>query len=186
MSRLRTSTRVGFTLSALAFPALATVALSAVMLVRADVAVAQGHRPVPYPSRQIRCESDAHRHTYCRTYASGRVRLERRLSKAPCREYYTWGADRDGGGVWVREGCRGIFTVVPWDEPGYGYGPDREFRVTCTSDRFKPKYCPVRRLSQVRLERRLSDAPCRQYDTWGADGGGIWVDRGCAAIFVVR
>ena len=35
------------------------------------------------------------------------------------------------------------------------------------------------------LERRLSDAPCRRYDTWGSDGGGIWVDRGCQAIFTV-
>ena len=40
--------------------------------------------------------------------------------------------------------------------------------------------------SIYQLERRLSDAPCRRYDTWGSDGGGIWVDRGCAAIFTVR
>jgi hypothetical protein len=165
------------------------------ILALAGAVGAQGYRPPPYPARQIRCESEAHRHTYCRTYAHGRVRLERRLSKAPCREYDTWGADRDGGGLWVREGCRALFTVIPWGGgPGPGYGPGYGgpgrpgggYRITCKSDRFRPEYCPLRRWGRVRLERRLSDAPCRQYDTWGADGGGIWVDRGCAAVFSVR
>jgi Protein of unknown function (DUF3011) len=154
-----------------------------------DVVGAQGYRPPPYPSRRIRCESESRRHTYCRTYAHGEVRLERRLSKSPCREYDTWGADRDGGGLWVRDGCRAEFVVLPWGGgPGYGSDPrpDREYRLTCKSDRFRPAYCPLRRWGRVRLEQGLSDAPCRQYDTWGVDGGGIWVDRGCAATFSVR
>jgi hypothetical protein len=37
--------------------------------------------------------------------------LERKLSDAPCREYETWGADRDGGGVWVDQGCSGEFSI---------------------------------------------------------------------------
>ena len=162
------------------------------LLALVDEARAQGYRPPVYPARTIRCESEAHRHTYCRTYAQGRVRLERRLSKAPCREYDTWGADRDGGGVWVRENCRADFSVVPWGNgpirpgPGPGAGPVGVYRITCKSDRFRPRYCPMRPWGVVRLERRLSDAPCRQYDTWGTDGGGIWVDRGCAAVFSVR
>lgn len=166
--------------------ALLTVALSILPLVLAGAAEAQSYRPPPYPARQIRCESESHRHTYCRTYAHGRVRLEHRLSKAPCREYDTWGADRDGGGLWVREGCRAVFTVIPWDDRDQRPGPGRGYRITCRSDRFRPAYCPLRRYGRVRLEKRLSDAPCRQYDTWGADGGGIWVDRGCAAVFSVR
>ncbi len=166
--------------------ALLTVALSILPLVLASAAEAQSYRPPPYPARQIRCESESHRHTYCRTYAHGRVRLEHRLSKAPCREYDTWGADRDGGGLWVREGCRAVFTVLPWDDLDHRPGPGRGYRITCKSDRFRPAYCPLRRYGRVRLEKRLSDAPCRQYDTWGADGGGIWVDRGCAAVFSVR
>ena len=154
-------------------------------LAAADPVAAQGHHPPPGP-REIRCESEARRHTYCPTRARGEVRLQRRLSKTPCREYDTWGADGDGGGVWVRDGCRGVFIVLPWGGgPGPGHGP-REVRVTCKSQGFKPSYCPLPHWGQVRLERRLSDAPCRQYDTWGVDGGGIWVDRGCAATFVVR
>jgi hypothetical protein len=155
-----------------------------------EVAAAQGYHPPAYPPRQIRCESESHQSSYCRTYAHGRVRLERRLSKAPCREYETWGADRDGGGVWVAEGCRATFTVVPWENApirrGPGAGPVGMYRITCKSDRFRPSYCPLPKWGRVRLEKRLSDAPCREYDTWGVDGGGIWVDRGCQAMFSVR
>ena len=162
--------------------------LAASLLLAATAWPESRHAPI-YPARSIRCESEAHRHSYCRTYAQGRVRLERRLSKAPCREYDTWGADPDGGGVWVREGCRAIFTVVPWmsapSRPGPRVGPVGVYRITCKSDRYRPQYCPMRPWGRVRLERRLSDAPCRRYDTWGADGGGVWVDRGCAAVFVV-
>jgi hypothetical protein len=173
------------------FRAAALLAATLLVSLTPDLVAAQGYRPAPYPPRRIRCESESHRHTYCRTYAFGRVQLEERISKAPCREYDTWGADRDGGGLWVREGCRATFTVVPWGGgPDYGHGsggrPGREYRVTCKSDRFRASYCPLRRYGSVRLEKRLSDAPCRQYDTWGADGGGIWVDRGCAATFLVR
>jgi len=149
---------------------------------------AQGYPPSRYGAREVRCESDSRRHEYCRTYAYGRVRLERRLSKSPCREYDTWGADRDGGGVWVRDGCRAIFVVLPFG-PGPGHRPrppQRGYQVTCKSDRFRPTYCPLPRWGRVQIEKRLSGAPCRQYDTWGADGGGIWVDRGCAAVFSVR
>ncbi len=157
-----------------------------------DAALAQGYRhpsPPPYASRRVRCESDAGRDNYCPTNAWGRVWLERRLSKAPCRQYETWGADRDGSGVWVGNGCRAIFVVTPWGGPGYEPGsPPRHrpvHRVTCQSKGFRPNYCRLPRYGRVRLERRLSDAPCRQYDTWGVDGGGIWVDRGCAAVFTV-
>jgi hypothetical protein len=146
------------------------------------------------PVRRIRCESRARDHRYCPTDAQGRVRLERRLSKTACRRYDTWGADPDGGGIWVRNGCRAEFEVVPWDYPEHGYGGrarprgsrPRGYQVTCKSKDFRPNYCPFSRWGRVRLERRLSDTPCREYDTWGTTGGGIWVDRGCAAVFSVR
>lgn len=154
----------------------------------AGAALAQGYSPSRYGAREIRCESDSRRHEYCRTYAYGRVRLERQLSKSACREYDTWGADRDGGGVWVRDGCRAVFIVLPFGPPHAHRPrpPHRGYRVTCKSDRFRPEYCPLQRWGRVELEKRLSDAPCRRYDTWGTDGGGIWVDRGCAAVFSVR
>ena len=79
------------------------------VLTDAGTAQAQGYSPSRYGAREIRCESDSRRHEYCRTYAYGRVRLERRLSKSPCREYDTWGTD--GGGIWVDRGCAAVFTV---------------------------------------------------------------------------
>lgn len=150
-----------------------------------------GHqKPGPYASRRIRCESDSRRYTYCPTRAYGRIWLERRLSDAPCRQYDTWGTDPDGGGVWVSDGCRGIFVVTPWGGPGYGPGYPPGHRpgltVTCRSKDFRPNYCRLPRWGRVRLERRLSGAPCREYETWGVDGGGIWVTHGCAAVFSVR
>jgi len=38
----------------------------------------------------------------------------------------------------------------------------------------------------VRLTNQRSGSPCVQGQTWGYDGRGIWVDRGCRADFVTR
>ncbi|MGE0680948.1 MAG: DUF3011 domain-containing protein [Candidatus Binatia bacterium] len=142
--------------------------------------------------RTITCESRGERHTYCRTNTYGRVRLERQLSDAPCREYYTWGADKDGGGVWVSNGCRATFVVESRGPRHGGSGDDQSGRsktFTCKSDGFKYSYCRTgARGGTIRLVRQLSDAPCREYYTWGADrdGGGVWVDQGCSAEFSVE
>jgi hypothetical protein len=173
----------------------ALVLVVLVGLVAAASAAAQSHYPPHRRAREIRCESESRRSTYCPTHTHGRVVLQRQLSKTRCRQYDTWGADADGGGVWVWDGCRAIFAVLPWGGPGRppgpgyggpGPGPRKPVRITCRSDRFRPQYCPIPRWGRIELERRLSDAPCRRYDTWGSDGGGIWVDRGCQAIFIVR
>ncbi|MBI3796695.1 MAG: DUF3011 domain-containing protein, partial [Deltaproteobacteria bacterium] len=79
------------------------------------------YRPSAGGPRSITCESQRGRYAYCRTNTEGRVRLERRLSDAPCRQYDTWGADGDGSGIWVADGCRGVFIVESY-RPSY---PDR-------------------------------------------------------------
>ena len=144
--------------------------------------------------RSITCESRGERYNYCRTNTYGRVYLDRQLSDAPCREYDTWGADGDGSGVWVRDGCRAVFVVDSrrsWrgrdDRTDNRY--DRARTFTCKSDSFKQNYCRTNtRGGTIKLVRQLSDAPCRENYTWGADrdGGGVWVDKGCAAEFVVN
>lgn len=147
---------------------------------------------VPQPSaraqegRSVRCESRGGRYEYCRTHLTGRVRLARQLSDAPCRQYETWGADRDGGGIWVDRGCRGIFSVEPWFFSGGG--SSGEVMVKCESQSGRYRYCPTNTRGRVRLIRQLSAAPCRQDETWGADrgGAGIWVDRGCRGEFRVE
>lgn len=96
-------------------------------------------------------------------------------------------------GALLSSGC------FPVGRNGYGYGggygysgssyqASRQQTVTCESRGGKSEYCPTSLRGDVRLDRQLSDAPCREHDTWGTDrnGGGIWVDRGCRAVFSVK
>lgn len=161
--------------------ALITIVPLILMLVEAHPANAQERKT-------IKCESRGSQHEYCRTNTQGRVRLERQLSDAPCREYDTWGADRDGGGIWVARGCRGMFVVEPYSFGPSVNRPDRARTITCESRGGKSAYCRTNTRGRVRLVRQLSDSPCREYDTWGADrdGGGVWVDRGCRGEFAVE
>jgi len=57
---------------------------------------------------QITCESQQGNRQKCPTNG-GEVRLVNQLSRDPCIEGQTWGADRDG--VWVTGGCRAVFEV---------------------------------------------------------------------------
>jgi hypothetical protein len=35
------------------------------------------------------------------------------------------------------------------------------------------------------MQEQISGSPCEQGRTWGVDSRGLWVDRGCRAIFVI-
>ena len=61
------------------------------------------------PKRRIVCESKDYRYEYCRIPTQGLVRLRKKTSHAPCIEGQTWGYDRRG--IWVDDGCSGIFVV---------------------------------------------------------------------------
>jgi hypothetical protein len=58
--------------------------------------------------------------------------------------------------------------------------------ITCSSDNGKRNFCAVDTRGGVRLVRQRSDARCTQGYSWGYTRGGIWVDRGCRADFLVR
>lgn len=164
--------------------------------------------------RTIQCESEGGRSHYCPTGTTGRVELAKQLSRTECREYDTWGSDDDGGGIWVRDGCRGIFVVR---ERGWGWGRrdrddrrdddrdgddrwgrdrDRDDRdddyaertiVRCGSDNWAYNHCEVRaRRWTSRLVRQHSGTRCVRDSNWGEDRDGIWVDRGCDAEFEIR
>jgi hypothetical protein len=60
-----------------------------------------------------------------------------------------------------------------------------ERTITCESRNFRYNYCRVDTDHRVYLSRQRSSTRCRQYDNWGYDGRGVWVDRGCAAEFRV-
>ena len=64
-----------------------------------------------YDGDNITCHSREGRYTRCNFNLRDRdqVRLKRQLSNAGCWEGDTWGYDRDG--IWVDNGCRGVFEV---------------------------------------------------------------------------
>lgn len=59
----------------------------------------------------IRCESNDGQNHFCQVDVGGRgrVRLERQESHSPCYEGQSWGWNR--AGVWVTQGCRGVFSI---------------------------------------------------------------------------
>ncbi|HET9804922.1 MAG TPA: DUF3011 domain-containing protein [Candidatus Acidoferrum sp.] len=58
--------------------------------------------------------------------------------------------------------------------------------VKCESNDGKRKYCyEVYQQDQVSMQQQISGSPCEAGRTWGVDGRGLWVDRGCRAIFVI-
>ena len=107
------------------------------LLAGADAAEAKRGQGV-----RIECSSLGDRYSYCKTHAIGTVRLERQLSKTPCRQYDTWGSDGDGSGVhgWP-PGPRPAAATAGSDGPPAGAAsvplPRREStsRMRCTARR---------------------------------------------------
>lgn len=67
------------------------------------------------------------------------------------------------------------------------YNQGRGNTITCESRRNRLQYCPLSDPnSVVVLVQQLSGAQCVRGETWGNDGRGIWVDRGCKAEFRVE
>ena len=56
--------------------------------------------------------------------------------------------------------------------------------VSCESQRNQRTYCQADTRTGVKLQRQLSDAASVGH--WGYDAGGIWVDNGCRAEFLIR
>ncbi|MGH8324809.1 MAG: DUF3011 domain-containing protein, partial [Steroidobacteraceae bacterium] len=60
---------------------------------------------------EVSCSSPQYQRYFCSVDAggSGRIYLQRQTSKSACIEGRTWGWNR--AGIWVDQGCAGIFTV---------------------------------------------------------------------------
>ncbi|MBS0456249.1 MAG: DUF3011 domain-containing protein [Proteobacteria bacterium] len=132
------------------------------------------------------CASSGYRQNYCPGDTRHGVILRRQLSDSACVEGRTWGFDRRG--VWVTSGCKGEFQIVsrrpprpapPPPPPGGGQ------LVVCKSSGYQQAFCPVDTRGGVFLSRRTSSSACVRGRSWGADRGGIWVDDGCQAEFIV-
>lgn len=57
--------------------------------------------------------------------------------------------------------------------------------IACSSYRNEFNRCPLPNAGNlnVKLIQNLGDASCRKDYTWGADSDGVWVDKGCSAVF---
>ncbi len=136
--------------------------------------------------QSVRCESWNYRPARCALNTVGGVGL-RNVVAGNCVQGQTWGWDR--GGVWVNGGCRGDFIAlnsVGGGYPGGGYpggpGYDGGAVVECSSWNYRPARCvtPVGR--GVRIVSVIA-GECVEGQTWGWDGGGIWVNGGCRGRF---
>ncbi len=124
---------------------------------------------------RILCESVDRKRTRCDVRTRGGVRLVDQLSETRCREGRNWGYD--GRGIWVDDGCRGVFEVG---------GRDERSRFVCESVDRKYRHCRADTRGGVRLVRQLSESRCREGRSWGVDRNGVWVDDGCRAEFERR
>jgi len=58
--------------------------------------------------------------------------------------------------------------------------------VKCESNDGRRNYCfDVYERERVTMQEQISGSPCEAGRTWGVDSRGLWVDRGCRAIFVI-
>ena len=57
--------------------------------------------------------------------------------------------------------------------------------ITCESNDGRRKYCGTDYIDErvVTLDRQISQSPCVRGRSWGVDRRGLWVDRGCRAVF---
>ncbi len=140
---------------------------------------------------ELRCASRDGREQFCPADNTS-VTLRRTVSRAPCVQGESWRFDRRG--VYVRNGCRGVFEVRTgtgagagngWGNGGSGgFGP---LQIKCQSIGGRWGACPVDIDGPVRLIKQESRAPCTRGLTWGIlNREAIWVGEGCRAIFEVQ
>jgi hypothetical protein len=145
--------------------------------------------PIATPAQQtITCESNDGGRKHCGPPNPGQVSLQRQISGSECIQDRTWGVDDRG--LWVDRGCRADFLIGGggyYDNgPGGGQGGPGGPGATikCESNDGNRHYCgQVDPRSQVTIQEQISGSPCEQGRSWGVDNRGLWVDRGCRAIF---
>ena len=57
--------------------------------------------------------------------------------------------------------------------------------IKCEANNNNRKYCGSYRPGEVRMQQQISGSPCVEGQSWGVDRQGLWVERGCRAIFAV-
>ena len=143
--------------------------------------------PIATPAQQtVICESNDGGRRHCGPANPGQVTLQRQISGTECIQDRTWGVDDRG--LWVDHGCRAEFLIGGggyYDNGQGGQYGGPGATIKCESNDGGRKYCgQVDSRSQVTMQQQISGSPCEQGRSWGVDRRGLWVDRGCRAIFV--
>jgi hypothetical protein len=120
------------------------------------------------------CSSRNLRFQGCQADTRGGVEFVRQLSRNSCNG--NWGYDRQG--IWVTNGCRAKFKLIPYINNNYG---SQRTLVNCSSKNHRRKICPANTSGGVRLKKRKSRTSCQ--NNWGYGQDHIWVDNGCRATF---
>ena len=133
----------------------------------------------------IECSSKRHRPQTCPVPNTINAKLIKQRSVVGCIRGKTWGVDRDG--LWVRNGCRGEFQVEYGvkQSPKTRHGKFVRSDTYCASPTGGYAHCEVDVSGKVRLLHQFSQRNCTRGRSWGIDDKGIWVDRGCSALFRV-
>jgi hypothetical protein len=164
------------------FKSLSFFALSLVACIAFLASPSRAHTQPGYYSggQTFTCSSDDGKRNYCNADTRGGVQLVRQRSGSACVQGQTWGWDRSG--IWVDRGCRADFvTGRGGNFGGGGVGQT----LTCSSDNGSRNYCSADTRGGVQMVNQRSGSPCIQGQTWGWDGRGVWVDRGCRADFLI-
>ncbi|MBV8971395.1 MAG: DUF3011 domain-containing protein [Sphingomonadaceae bacterium] len=127
-------------------------------------------------AHQVVCESTHFRRQECAADTRGGVRLLQQTSGI-CTRGQTWGVTAHS--VWVTNGCRAIFAVVPG--PGGGAPPAGRL-IVCEAWQSHRVRCAARLSRRPRIE--VIAGSCSEGRSWGWDRAGIWVSRGCRARFL--
>jgi len=150
----------------------------------------------------VECSSRDFRREHCNVDWRD-ARVERQLSDTDCERGENW--DIDGRGLWVGGGCSAVFVEAggrgrggrdqrhgdrdnDHDDWRPGNDWDNSIRVRCESDSFDYYMCRVDtgRGSNVYVDSQISRTQCVEGQNWGWNRAGIWVNAGCAAVFVVE
>jgi hypothetical protein len=126
--------------------------------------------------RRIACASRGYDRQFCPSDRRiARAWLVEQRSRAACMQGRTWGFQDDG--IWVSEGCNGVFEVEERRLPSGD-------RVACESRGFDYAFCAVGpEIRRAWIHEQRSRSPCIQGRSWGFQRNGIWVDKGCSAVF---
>lgn len=133
-----------------------------------------------YGRNELTCSSINGQFRMCRADTRGGVEFVRQLSRSSCN--YNWGYDQRG--IWVANGCRAQFRVVPYNDYHDNYNNYQTRKVNCSSKHYARKVCRINRHNGVELIRQRSRSSCD--GNWGFDRDHIWVTNGCRATFAVH